>query len=167
MKVTSAYANKLIKKLQEEKNFLIDKECKNHTYVAAVDEDPVIPEYDFILNTKEINMIDEKIANIRHAINFTNAVNTIYVNDITMTIDTALVKMAQLNVRKQALDTMRKKQPKARVNNIYNNKTIEYSYANYNIADAQTEYDRVSSLITAIQLELDKYNQTVLFEITE
>jgi len=174
MKVTSAYANKLIKQLQEEKDFLLNKEANQSTYIVTAGEDAVVPEYDFNENTTRINKIDYKIMNIRHAINYANATNKICVDDVfcaddvlTMTIDSALITMAQLNARKKVLDNMRKKQPKARVNNVYNNKSTEYIYANYNIADAQNEYDKVSSAITAIQLELDKYNQTVLFDIDD
>ena len=43
MKMTSAYANKLIKKLNEDKAFWSNKERNSCTYIAAVDEDPVVP----------------------------------------------------------------------------------------------------------------------------
>lgn len=168
MQVTSAYANKLLKKLQEEKEFLLNKESKNSTYIAAINEEPVIPEFDFNLNTKEINIIDEKIVKIKHALNIANITNTITANDQTMTIDMALVELAQLNARKKAFDILRKTQDKCRVNSVYSNKNMpEYTYANFNPADAQAEFEKVSNMISAIQLELDKYNQTKLFEIDD
>ena len=46
MKMTSAYANKLLKSLADEKSYWEAKEATSRTYVAAVDEEPDIPEYD-------------------------------------------------------------------------------------------------------------------------
>ena len=44
MKITSAYANKLLKSLADEKSYWETKETASSTYVAAVNEEPVIPE---------------------------------------------------------------------------------------------------------------------------
>lgn len=46
-KMTSAYANKVLRKLQEDKEFWLSKERDGYVYVAAIDEEPVIPEYDY------------------------------------------------------------------------------------------------------------------------
>lgn len=46
-KMTSAYANKLLKSLGEEKEYWVNKEASSSMYTAAVNEDPVIPEYDY------------------------------------------------------------------------------------------------------------------------
>ena len=48
MKMTSAYANKLLKSLADEKSYWEAKEATSRTYVAAVGEEPVIPEYDYL-----------------------------------------------------------------------------------------------------------------------
>ena len=60
-------------------------------------------------------IIDEKIAIIKHVLNVTNATAKVLVGDVEMSIDTILIKMAQLNKRKSVLDVMRKQLPKARV----------------------------------------------------
>ena len=60
MKVTSAYANKMLKKLNEEKEFWITKERESMVYTAAIDEDPVIPDYDYNEVTGKIRQIDRK-----------------------------------------------------------------------------------------------------------
>lgn len=44
-KITSAYANKWLKSLEEDKEYWINKEEASSTYVAAINEEPVIPEY--------------------------------------------------------------------------------------------------------------------------
>ena len=46
-KITSAYANKWLKSLEEDKDYWINKEEASSTYVAAINEEPVIPEYDY------------------------------------------------------------------------------------------------------------------------
>lgn len=165
MKVTSAYANKMLKKLQEDKEFCLQQETKLSSYVAAIGEKPVVPEFDFVKNAKKIASIDRDIAVIKHAINVNNSTNTIKVGDDKMTIDTALITMAQLNRRKEDLDKLRQCQPKTRNKNYSMSNTIEYTYLNYDVKEAQEMYDQVSDLITCIQMELDRYNQTIFFNI--
>jgi hypothetical protein len=84
-------------------------------YKATADEEPVIPEYDYSDVAANIAEIDRKIAIIKHAINLVNVTSSVRVGDIDMSIDTILVKMAQLNRRKSVLDFMRKQLPKTRV----------------------------------------------------
>ena len=107
-KMTSAYANKVLKKLTEDKEYWLKKENDGSTYVAAVDEEPVIPDYDYSTVAAEIEAIDDRIMKIKHAINVNNVTNRIEVGDAGMTIDEILVRMAQLNKRKSFLDTLRK-----------------------------------------------------------
>ena len=45
-KMTSAYANKVLKKLNDDKTYYLNKEEEGQVYVAAIDEEPVIPDYD-------------------------------------------------------------------------------------------------------------------------
>jgi len=107
-KMTSAYANKMLRKLNEDKDFWGTKELAGFVYVAALDEEPVIPEYDYAEVARNIEEIDKKIVKIKHAINVTNAANEVAVGEKKMTVDTILVRMAQLNKRKMVLDNMRK-----------------------------------------------------------
>ena len=67
-KMTSAYANKVLKKLTEDKEYWLKKENDGSTYVAAVDEEPVIPDYDYSTVAAEIEAIDDKIMKIKHAL---------------------------------------------------------------------------------------------------
>ena len=60
-KMTSAYANKMLRKLNEDKEYWRSKELAGYVYVAALDEEPVIPEYDYKEVAKNIEEIDEKI----------------------------------------------------------------------------------------------------------
>ena len=60
-KITSAYANKMLRSLEEDKAFWVNKEAASSTYVAAVNEEPVIPEYDYMAIANTIDEIDRKI----------------------------------------------------------------------------------------------------------
>lgn len=101
--MTSAYANKMLKSLEEDKAFWVNKEATSSTYVAAINEEPVVPEYDYTEVAATITSLDEKIAIIKHALNVTNSNEKVQVGDAEMSIDTILIKMAQLNKRNQCL----------------------------------------------------------------
>ena len=59
-KMTSAYVNKVLKKLQEDKEFQLNKEREGYVYVAALDEEPVISDYDYKVVATNVTEIDEK-----------------------------------------------------------------------------------------------------------
>ena len=167
-KMTSAYANKVLKSLEEDKAFWVNKEEASSTYVVANNEEPVVPEYDYAQVANTIATIDEKIAIIKHALNVANATARVMVGDVEMSIDTILIKMAQLNKRKSVLDTMRKRLPKAREEQrsyMSRNTVPEYRYINYDLELIKQEYESVSKTIMGMQMALDRYNQTVQFEV--
>lgn len=166
-KMTSAYANKMIKSLEEDKAFWVNKEATSSTYVASINEEPVVPEYDYTEVVATIAELDEKIAIIKHALNVSNATAKVPVGDREMSIDTILIRMAQLNKRKAVLDQMRKQLPKAREEQAYmsRNAVPEYRYINYDLELVKKEYEAVSNTIMEMQMALDKYNQTVQFEV--
>ena len=166
--MTSAYANKMLRSLEEDKAFWVNKEAASSTYVAAINEKPVVPEYDYSEVASTIAAIDDKIAIIKHALNVTNATASVQVDETEMSIDTILIKMAQLNKRKNILDRMRKQLPKSREEQLaYRSRNVvpEYRYINYDLELIKQEYERVSKAIMEMQMALDKYNQTVQFEV--
>ena len=167
MQITSAYANKMLRSLEEDKAFWVNKEASSSSYVVANNEEPVIPEYDYIEVAANIEEIDNKITIIKHALNVANATAVVKVGDVDMSIDTILIKMAQLNKRKAILDGMRKQLPKAREQQGYmaRNTVPEYRYINYDLNLIKQEYERVSKMIMEMQMALDMYNQTVQFEV--
>lgn len=167
-KMTSAYANKTLKSLEEDKAYWVNKESTSCTYVAALNEEPVIPEYDYEQVAATIAELDEKIAIIKHALNLSNATAMVKVGDSEMSIDTILIKMAQLNKRKAMLDNMRKQLPKTReAQHTFSSRNAvpEYRYLNYDLDLIKKEYEKVAGTIMEMQIALDKYNQTVEFEV--
>ena len=167
-KMTSAYANKMLRSLEEDKAFWVNKENTSSTYVVAVNEEPVIPDYDYSMVADTISEIDEKIAIIKHALNLSNATAKVQVGDALMSVDMILIRMAQLNKRKAVLDEMRKQLPKAReVQHSYisRNSVPEYRYINYDLDLVKAEYEKVSVSIMEMQMALDKYNQIEQFDV--
>ena len=168
MQMTSAYANKMLKSLEEDKTFWANKDFESSTYVVSVNEEPVVPEYDYSEVANNIAKIDEKIAVIKHALNLSNATAKIPVGDSEMSVDVILIKMAQLNKRKAVLDVMRKRLPKAREEQrtyFSRGSVPEYRYINYDLDLVKKEYEVISEKIMEMQMALDRYNQTVLFDV--
>ena len=147
--MTSAYANKMLKSLEEDKAFWLNKEEEACTYVAAINEEPVVPDYDYVEVATTIAALDEKIAIIKHELNVTNANAKVLVGDVTMSIDSILIKMAQLNRRKTVLDVMRKRLPKSREEQrsyMSRNSVPEYRYINYDLELVKNEYELIESV---------------------
>lgn len=168
VKMTSAYANKVIRKLNEDKGFWRRKESESCMYVAALDEEPVIPDYDYLAVASNIQEIDDKIVKIKHAVNVANLTSEVEVGNHKMTVDQILVKMAQLNQRKAVLDDLRKQEPKTRISSVtYSARRIvpEYRYINYDLEVIKKDYERIDKELAEMQIALDKYNQTYEFEV--
>ena len=157
MKITSAYANKLLKSLADEKSYWEAQEASSRTYVAAVGEEPVIPKYDYSAVSETLKEIDRKAVIIKHALNLANATAKIRVGDTEMSVDSILVRMAQLSSRKATLDTMRKYLPKMRESS--------HAFSSRNDPElVKRDYECISGEIMEMQIALDRYNQTFLFE---
>ena len=169
MRVTSAYANKMLKQLNEEKEYWINKEKESILYTAAAEEEPVIPDYDYNAVSSILEQIDRKICKIKHSINQSNISSEVVVAGEKYTIDELLVRMAQMSKRKIVLDKMRKQLPKSRVEDrgYYSRKNfVEYRYVNYDLEKVKKDYEELSSVIFEMQMKLDEHNQTVEFDIS-
>jgi len=168
MTVTSAEANKLLKRLQDEYRSIANLEAQSMSFVAAVGEDieTVRPEYDFAATDKALEELNLKIRTIKHAVNLFNTTHTVPGFDVT--VDEMLVLLPQMNQKLIKLASMKNTLPKTRANDGYRSSSgsiIEYKYANYDIAEVKAEYDRLSEEVAAAQLALDTLNTTVKFDI--
>ena len=165
MKLTSAAANKEIRALEEEKAHLLATENEVSTYILAVDEIEEPPAYDYAAVRLAVADLDRKVMKLRHALHVFN-VETV-LPESGLTIDEALIVMAQLNGEKYRLSLLRSMQPKQRVNDRYmsGSRQVEYKYANYDIQQAEADFQKVSDKIRALQMEIDFANQTEYFVV--
>lgn len=167
MNCTSAEANKILRKLNEEKSMLLDNESKSSTFSAALGEDieSVRPEYTYAATAAKLERINKDIRKVKHAINIFNA--THIVPGFDMTIDEMLVYIPQLSENKARLMEMSSRLPKTRksVSGYGSNAVIDYAYTNYSVSVVSHDYSVVSELLSSAQTALDLINNTEIMEI--
>ena len=165
--ITSAMAAKYLKKLNEEHEALLRREKKTMTFTAAIQEnrEEVRPEYDYNAVQVQLLELERKIRAVKHEINLFN-LNQL-VPGFDMTVDQMLVYIPQLTARKNKLDRMRSRLPRERVQDSYsrNSALVEYEYSNYDIRQAEADYNKVADELARAQNALDQVNATVSFEI--
>ena len=165
--LTSAEASKLLKKMIDDKEVRRANEEQSYIFYAALGEDveSVRPDYDYEETSKYIDLCNEKIRIIKHAINCFNTKQI--VGDTGMTIDQVLVYMPQLVEKKNRLYDMQMKLPKQRtsLSGFGNNAVIDYCYTNYDLERVKKDYELVSEKIRKLQIQLDVVNTTITMEI--
>jgi len=172
-KITSAMAKKILDQLDERKDYLLNKENRDYTYSMVEGEsNPVIPEYDYKGLGAEIAVINDKVMRLKHAVNFANVNAKITCGGKEYSVDEILVRMAQLNRRKDHYDTMREIPERTRLKGerLYGSTErvfLEYTCANFDLQWADNEYNVISKEIMELQIGLDRFNQTFEFDVDE
>ena len=165
--MTSAMAAKYLKKLNEEHEALLRREKKTMAFTAAIQEnkEEVRPEYDYGTTQEQLLELERRIRSIKHEINLFN-LNQL-VPGFDMTVDQMLVYIPQLTARKNKLERMRSRLPRERVRDSYsrNSALVEYEYSNYDIQQAEADYNKVADELARAQNALDQVNATVSFEV--
>ncbi len=167
MKYTSAEANKLLKKLNDEYAALLEKERRSRDFRAAMGEDvaSVRPAYDYAKTQARLAELEENIRRIKHAVNCFNTTQS--VDGFNMTIDEMLVYIPQLTKRKSKLLEMKSKLPKERVEDQYGRQSniIDYTYTNYDLAAVEADYKKAVDELSRAQLALDAVNQREIIPV--
>lgn len=164
MKVTSALANKIVKQLEMKKSDILNDQKRNAFYEKFPDEESVeIPYYNFNETQNEIEKIDNSIMEIKHCINVFNS--TTKVNNMDMTIDKVLVRMAQLNNHLNDVTRMANSKKKS-VSSAFSSKD-SFVFINYELSDASAYVDKLRKEIMDIQLNLDTTNMSIAFDIPD
>ncbi len=165
MKYTSAEANKLLRKLNDEKTSVIYREENGKEFLAAVGEDieSVRPKYDFTETQNAIAGIETKIRKLKHAINVFNS--TTIIPEFDMTIDEMLVYIPQLTAAKNKLAIMKDKLPKVREQTRVNSSILDYRYLNYDVETVTAEYEKVTDTLSKAQNALDSVNMNQTLEV--
>ena len=165
MQYTSAQANKLLRRKQEERDALLYQESISRSFVAATTEDKenARPAYSYADTQARLKKLEAEIREIKHAISVFNTTHT--VDGFDMTVDQLLVYIPQLTGRKNRRGEMASALPKQRMANNGRSNLIEYEYANYDIEEAKRDYDAVSDELARAQIALDQLNNTETMEI--
>lgn len=170
MEYTSAEANKLLRKLNEEYNAILAKENKSKTFVATLSEDPeaIRPEYNYHTIQCKLEELQQKIRLIKHAINQFN-VNQPVPGFEHLTIDQMLVYIPQLTAHKKKLLAMANQLPRERLDQRKraNINIVEYVFANYDADVVSEDLTRVSDELAKAQNALDIVNTTIKFSIED
>ena len=168
MKCTSAEANKLLKKLNDTYQAVLNEEIQSGTFLAAMGEniESVRPEYDYHGTQEKLRGLEEKIMTVKHAINLFNTTHCPAGFD--MTIDKALIYLPLLSANVRKLGEMKSRLPKSRemhdrfsgMGNI-----IDYRIINYDRTAAAEDYEAAFDELIRLQTALDTVNSTEKFEI--
>ena len=165
MKLTSATIHKMVKKLQDEKEYILNQEEKTEIYMSTEGYKDIIPDYSYSEVREKVDVIDLKIVKLKHAINLFNT--TTVIPEYNITIDEMLVLIPQLSAKKQKLSEMALRLPKAREEQGYGRASniIDYRYANYDIDEVNKDLLAVTDELSSAQLALDLINHSVTFEV--
>lgn len=168
IRMTSAEAAKLLRKLNEELDNVLLMEEQSREFSAALGEDveSVRPAYDYAQVQEQIEELEVRIRQVKHAVSSFNLAQEVPGFD-GMTIDQMLVYIPQLNRRKVKLSRMQQRLPKQREQVSYGggSQIIDYSYANYDLEAVKADYEKVSEELSRAQTALDLVNTTAQLEI--
>lgn len=168
IRMTSAEAAKLLRKLNEELDNVLLMEEQSREFSAALGEDveSVRPAYDYAQVQEQIEELEVRIRQVKHAVSSFNLAQEVPGFD-GMTIDQMLVYIPQLNRRKVKLFRMQQRLPKQRERVSYGggSQVIDYSYANYDLEAVKADYEKVSEELSRAQTALDLVNTTAQLEI--
>ena len=167
MKVTSAIANKMIKKYQKEIDMLDSAIRQNAVFDAAINEniEDARPDFDFEKTYLEICNLENKVVELKHHLNVFNTKTEIEIDGKKFTIDKLLVYVAQLNKNLFKIGSYVECPVKKRLAN--NGNLIEYRHMNFSRDFVKNEHERLSELVNEILVKLDTVNSTVEFEIPD
>ena len=165
MKMTSAQAAKLLRRLKEELATLQSREYDTSTFTVSPGEDIELirPQYDYTEMKAQMEEVETKIRKLKHILNVFNS--TTIVPEFNMTIDEILVYIPQLSKRYSTLSTMKNTLPIQRETPSGMRGIIEYTYANYDVELAKKDFDEVSERLAKAQTALDYVNSTVEMEV--
>ncbi len=165
MTYTSAQAAKLLSKIRQDYDRIINQEENSKTFLASVGEDvdSVRPAYDYDGTKEQLEALESKIRKIKHAVNVFNT--TTVVPEVGMTVDELLVYLPQLSRKKGKLLEMANTPPKARHRNLDKSNIVDYKYINYDLDRINADLDAVTEELSKAQLALDSVNHTAVISI--
>lgn len=152
-----AGAMKYLKLLGDNKDSLIRKEIEGSVYDELNGERQSCAEYSLADTQRELELLDQSVLNIRHAVNVSNS--TSIVGDTGLTVDQVLISMAQLNARLYQLQDMALKPVRSRPRPFSPGSSDKIVVcANYDPVEAKTMATEIREKVSKLQMALDMHN---------
>ena len=148
---------KTIKRLEEEKDSWTIHEKNNCRITYMVDEEPIIPNYDYEETSKQLVWYDDEIRRLKGLLAYANS--TVIVEGFDMTINQAIIYLAQLNERLKRYDYLITFQKLTRKTVGFDGK-VEYTKIIYDQEDAGRKLEEVKTEIIQLQMAIDRTNLT-------
>ena len=148
---------KEIKRLEGEKDSWTTHERNNCRVSYMVGEDPILPNYDYTETSGALLEYDDRIRKLKGLLAYANA--TTIVEGFDMTINKALIYLAQLNARVRRYDYLISFQKLTRKTLGIDGK-IEYTKILYDQEDAGRKLEEAKSEVIQLQMAIDRTNLT-------
>lgn len=148
---------KEIKRLEGEKDSWVTHERNNCRVSYMTDEEPIMPNYDYVETSEALLEYDNRIRKLKGLLAYANA--TTIVEGFDMTINEALIYLAQLNVRVKRYDYLISFQKMTRKTVGIDGK-IEYTKILYDQEDAGRKLEEAKSEVIQLQMAIDRTNLT-------
>lgn len=157
------YANKLVKRLQDQHNSMIQYDRSANSYSYYVSETPEIPEYSFRDTQDKFEAIENMIIDIKHKIREVNMSKNIQSG---ITADEAILKLAFLTRKRDRVQHMANQLPRRQIVTGGSNGS-QVVVCNYDVAEAKDEYNKICKEILQLQDELNTFNALNQIRIEE
>lgn len=158
MEFNGVSALKHIKYLEDEKNMILEKERNNSTTIVVDGKEVETEEYNFIQTRELVNEIDKRVLKMKHELNIFNA--TTMIAPLMITIDTALIMLAQKNKELEIVKQMRSRAKESYENN-YTKSYIRK--INYSLQEVSEYHKTLMKEIHELQMKIDEANMSKTF----
>ena len=152
---------KYIKELENKKDQLLSLENRNSTFSYQEGGNKIVPPYSYKKTRSEVDALDEQIRKLRHALAVANC--SVMVEEFGVTIGEALVMLAQYQNKRSVLETLSNRQQ------INSHSTFgggaEITECNYDVRQAEKDYENLRILIGKLQVAIDRANLTNYVEV--
>ena len=148
---------KEIKRLEGEKDSWVTHERNNCRVSYMTDEEPILPNYDYAETSGALLEYDDRIRKLKGLLAYANA--TTIVEGFDMTINEALIYLAQLNARVRRYDYLISFQKLTRKTVGIDGK-IEYTKILFDQEDAGRKLEEAKSEVIQLQMAIDRTNLT-------
>ena len=167
MKKSPAEITKELKNLDSQIRMLQETEKNMSVFTATIaDAEVVRPSYSYEDTAKQIQLLQDKVRQMKHVLNCFNVSKEVPGFDCT--VDQLLVLIPQLSERKRVLREMSMRKVYDRAGGRYMSGSSEdYEIANYDIELAKKDYEVVSDLLSRAQMALDTINTESVIEFKE